>query len=221
MRQTFFRSVSRNVAAFALTVSAACAAAQTCPAIFGNEVTPLSTGRAQRAEEWKRILAPIVAGRRVVMLGEPSHGDGNSIAIRSEIVEVLHAHFGFDVLAFEGDFFGLGADWNEGNASVTNQLRENLYAFWSSSPASSSLLSYLERETGSEKPLRVAGFDIRMGGKATRQHLVARLHEVGGHSKVPFNSDAKTALVDLVEDDVQVTASQIQKDALFAFFAGT
>lgn len=52
-----------------------------------------------------------IGDARIVMLGEPWHGDGGAIAERARIVRHLHETRGFDVLVFEADFFALHRGW--------------------------------------------------------------------------------------------------------------
>ncbi|MFN8947735.1 MAG: hypothetical protein ACK5YG_08510, partial [Alphaproteobacteria bacterium] len=44
-----------------------------------------------------------IGNARIVMIGEPWHGDGAAIALRARLVKRLHEKAGFDVLAFEND----------------------------------------------------------------------------------------------------------------------
>src|SRR5918999_3773876 len=59
------------------------------------------------ADPGVRELARAIGDARVIMLGEPWHGDGGAIRLRAELVKLLHQHLGFDVLAFEADFYSL------------------------------------------------------------------------------------------------------------------
>src|SRR5438045_4042073 len=42
-----------------------------------------------------------IGNAKVVMMGEPWHGDGGAIRARAGLIRYLHEQLGFDVLAFE------------------------------------------------------------------------------------------------------------------------
>ena len=46
-------------------------------------------------------LREVLAGVRVVLLGEQSHGDGTVFLAKTRLIEFLQREMGFDVLAFE------------------------------------------------------------------------------------------------------------------------
>ena len=82
-----------------------------------------------------------IGDARVVMLGEPWHGDGGAIALLSRLVKRLHEERGFDLLVFEGDFFALHEAWTrvEGGADARAAFNEELYPFWISTPVAAPL----------------------------------------------------------------------------------
>ena len=47
------------------------------------------------------FLAPLLAGRRIVQLGESSHGAAEFDEVKVRLVHFLHERLGYDVLAFE------------------------------------------------------------------------------------------------------------------------
>ena len=50
---------------------------------------------------------------RIVLLGEQDHGDAAAFAMKTALVKYLHEQKGFNVLAFESDFFALNKGWEE------------------------------------------------------------------------------------------------------------
>lgn len=66
---------------------------------FGTQMDPASPGLA--------ALGRAVGDARIVLLGEPWHGDGAAMAQRARVVEYLHEAKNFDVLVFESDFYAL------------------------------------------------------------------------------------------------------------------
>lgn len=202
--------------AFAMPTLATAASAQApCTAFQGYDVQPINPDGAKRRDQLAAALRPVVKGRRVVMLGEPSHGDGQSIVSRAELVEVLHERFGFDVLVFEGDFFGLGADWRHPADDSVQAAKENLYPFWSTSRASQKLWLYLDA-LSRDRQMHLAGLDIRLGGPLARERLPQLLEAMSLQQNVAFAEPAQKALEDLLEGDNSITATQSEKAALSA-----
>jgi len=127
-------------------------------------------------------LAAVIGDRDIVMLGEPSHGDGSSIRLRGRLVELLHRRFGFDVLAFEADFWSLTRGWEA--ISEPAQIRPfadgNLYDFWGRAPAVDGLWTYVEAVFAKGGRLDVCGFDCRLKGEMARENLTATLRSTVG-----------------------------------------
>lgn len=100
--------------------------------------------------------------KRVVMLGEPDHGDSASFAIKVELVKYLHLNCGFNIFAIEADFFALNRAWTQATSSeeVLN-LSQYVYSFWAKDKSMQSLWGFFAERFESSSPLVVSGFDIR------------------------------------------------------------
>jgi len=141
------------------------------------------------------VLARIIGDRDIVMLGESSHGDGASIRLRGRLVELLHRRFGFDVLAFEADFWSVTRGW--GDISQPEQIRPfaqtNIYDFWGRAPAVDGLWAYVETVFRAGGRLDVCGFDCRLKGASARSGVVDVLRPVA--TAVGLPDDAFEAFV--------------------------
>jgi erythromycin esterase-like protein len=129
-----------------------------------------------------------IGDARIVMLGEPWHGDGAAIAERARIVRHLHETGGFDVLVFEADFFALHRGWERARTSgeAGAMAADNIYPFWSQTGAAADLWAYVDAQAAGPRPLIVAGIDTKVTGRITRETLpgeladqLARLNGVG------------------------------------------
>lgn len=165
----------------ALPASAARVSAQDFPtraqqrtASLAAEALPLSL---QAESPGLDALRETIGDARIVMLGEPWHGDGATIRLRAELVEWLHREMDFDVLVFEADFYSLSRGWLAlpGDAGVQEFAEANVYPFWSATAAVAPLWEYIEEQRGGERPLAVAGVDIRHVGSIAKQELPRRL----------------------------------------------
>jgi erythromycin esterase len=120
------------------------------------------------AEDDFSDLAPLVdilANRRVVMLGEPSHGDGATFLAKTRLVKFLHQEMGFDVLAFEGGLYDCRKSWMQLNEGLdAHEAFDNgIFAIWANSKQVQPLVDYWGDTAGSAQPLELAGFDCQFG----------------------------------------------------------
>jgi erythromycin esterase len=126
-------------------------------------------------------LANLIAGARVIQLGEPSHGAGTCFAAKVRLVKFLHARLGFDVLAWESGFYDLTrteADLRAGGDAVAAAQR-GILKIWSASQQCRPLFEYAKTSHAGARPLAMAGFDMQFTSDAFKD-LAAELRSFVG-----------------------------------------
>jgi len=118
-----------------------------------------------------------IGDARIVMLGEPWHGDGAAIAQRARLVRYLHERMDFDVLVLEADFYALHLAWERAalDRHFSALAARNVYSFWSTSEAATQLWQYVDAQLQGDDPLIVAGIDPKTVGELSRTRLPGQL----------------------------------------------
>ena len=122
-----------------------------------------------------QFLKPLLANRRVVQLGESSHGVAEFNWLKVRLVKFLHREMGFDVVAFESSLAGCDvADGLVGLAPAVDVMRACTFAVWHSSETLG-LFDYLDGERTAGRRISLAGFDTQDSSATTRVEVSARL----------------------------------------------
>lgn len=121
-----------------------------------------------------QVLKQMIGTSRIVMLGEPTHGDGEVIKAKTRMVKFLHKEMGFDMLVFENgiyDLYKANKDIQSG-VQVDVALRNALYPAWTDSKEFMPLIDYLELQRQTGKPMTLAGIDPYQNGTYTAENLI-------------------------------------------------
>jgi erythromycin esterase len=107
------------------------------------------------------FLAPLLDGKRLVMLGEHSHGVAEFNWLKVRLVKYLHQKLDFDVVAFESPLVACDtADRLLARVNARTVLEDCLHAVWHTKEVLP-LFEYASLMRGSNKKLSISGFDIQ------------------------------------------------------------
>lgn len=111
-------------------------------------------------------IGKAIGDAKIVMLGEQEHLDAATYTAKMRLVQYLHEMKGFNVLAFESDFFGLNRGWDllpKDSASIADLLEYNIFSVWPNCAACFPLFKkYIPGTFRTASPLQVTGFDPQM-----------------------------------------------------------
>ncbi|MGZ2368246.1 erythromycin esterase family protein [Ancylomarina sp. YFZ004] len=119
-------------------------------------------------------LKDIIGEAQVVLLGEPTHGEGNVFEAKTRLVKFLNQEMGFDVLAFESslyDFNKIDQSISEGDSKV-DCLRRCIYPIWAQASEFQGMLKYLVKQN---TKLEVTGFDCQLMSEYSQEMLLGDL----------------------------------------------
>jgi len=124
-------------------------------------------------------LAPLgeaIGDKRIVMLDELTHGEGNIYESKVRTVRYLHERKGFDLLVLESGLFDVTRLWQSRLPLRANAPRTIFYMYANSAELWP-LYDYLDAQRDTPAAMQLAGFDGRLSGSLSRTQLVPQLRE--------------------------------------------
>lgn len=108
------------------------------------------------------FLRSEIGNARVVLLGEPTHGEGNVTEAKIRLLRFLQTRMGFTTVAFESGFYELDRAQRaiEAGEAVRPAVENAVFPVWTSTQEFQAVLPLLGRNG-----LRLAGFDCQLTGE--------------------------------------------------------
>lgn len=147
-----------------------------------NNTQPISSIDLDISNETEfDAIGKAIGDARVVMLGEQDHGDGPGYFAKVTLIKYLHEKKGFNVVAFENDFFGTTWKWEEVKENrypLNNFINNIMSVTWSCGEKSPFWEDYLKSTLKTPTPLSIAGFDNIMSQPIALDALEGKIKEL-------------------------------------------
>ena len=135
-----------------------------------------------------------VGDRRIVLLTEPTHGDGATFELKTRLVKYLHEQKGFNVLFIESGMYDVARIQQRiaaGGDAVAVQAPGRIFYMYSRTDAGQLVLRYVDSTRTSATPLALWGHDVPMDGADSVQSLVSGLQTylAAQQSTLPRSAD--------------------------------
>jgi erythromycin esterase len=112
-----------------------------------------------------QFLKPVLAGRRLVQLGESGHGVREFSLAKVRLIRFLHEEMGFDVVAFESGLLDCWlADEDIPTAPTMKSVGNCVFGVWHTQEVLR-LFEYIQATRSTARPLLLAGFDVQPSGR--------------------------------------------------------
>ncbi|MDK8181266.1 erythromycin esterase family protein [Paenibacillus sp. UMB4589-SE434] len=136
-------------------------------AIALKTIKPEATKNAVvKADQFKDLapLKTLLKDKRIVYLGESSHGAAEYNSVKTRLIQYMHQELGFNVVAFETNLGNAASAYgNVKSKKPVQTMKDSIFRIWQAEETVP-LFQYIQDTQKTKKPLALAGFDMQPQG---------------------------------------------------------
>jgi len=177
-----------------------------------------------------QFLKDLIGDRRLVQLGESGHGVSQFNQVKVRLIKFLHEEMGFNVLAFESGIYDcFYGESGRDTLTAVGFMRQSIYPVWWTKEVIP-LFEYIKATWETDRPLRLAGFDMQTTTPLTRGtrptflgSVVGKVDPEVGHQAAILDAEMLALLsYDRWFDSINVRGESLKQknQALVDFFEG-
>lgn len=144
------------------------------------------------------FLEPLIHDKKIILLGEQTHGDGTSQKLKTELILYLNDK-GYDVVLFESPLYKTEQNWNSLETSGNLDFSESLYKFWSKARENQKLFDMIAHNVHSKSPIYLSGIDYQYPIRFSQPKITKELKEYFKDFET-FNKEEYNLLWDCFEN---------------------
>jgi erythromycin esterase len=165
-----------------------------------------------------QFLQPLIGDRRLVQLGESSHGVSEFNQAKVRLIKFLHQEMGFTVIAFESSIYeSFFANENADTLSDLEMMKNSIFGVWHCQETLE-LFKYIKETRDTSRPLILAGFDIQISSSRGLVNRPENFAEVVANLDPVYAKEVLTTDKDFLVKRI-TTLSPEDKEKYKSFYA--
>jgi len=163
------------------------------------------------------FLKEELEGKRIVQLGESSHGIGDYYQLKSRLVKYLHQELGYEVLAMEGGFADINLAYADRDIlDAKTLMRKSLFGNFQCEGMLTAF-EYLKETADSDRPLVLTGFDCQSSSSYFQTFMGKLLKDYDPKLARRFEEDFKSSfsLYQEMKDSALIMNSLAKNSSLY------
>ncbi|MGK7397493.1 MAG: carboxypeptidase-like regulatory domain-containing protein [Candidatus Cyclobacteriaceae bacterium M3_2C_046] len=161
-------------------------------------------------------LKEVLEDKRIVLLGEQTHGEGSTFDAKVALIKFLHQELGFDIIAFESGLYSnyKAAEIDKHQRPQVSTYFESVGDVWSDSKQFENLINYIKKTKKTDNPLDIMGFDL-LEGALFKEYYFDDLTKLFRDNNLQLADSTLIILKDTFFGDVDYVATNSQDSLNF------